>query len=82
MEKETTDGSLVYPEPNKRATFRQLRLKAMNMVVLPGVSWFKTVRLLGNILMATSKPSRNGGFARIPQMPSNTLTMEKIFVVH
>ena len=33
-EKETTDGSLVYPELNNQITFRQLCSKALNMVGL------------------------------------------------
>ena len=35
IEKELTDRSLVYLEPNNQTTFRQLRLKAMNMVGRP-----------------------------------------------
>ena len=32
IKKETTDGSLVYPEPNNQTFFRHLCLKAMKMV--------------------------------------------------
>ena len=60
IEKEATDGSLVYPEPDKQITFRQLCLKAMNMVVLPSVCRFETARLFANILTGTSRLCRNG----------------------
>ena len=39
IEKETTDGSLVYPEHNKQTTFHQLHLKAMIMMNEPSQSF-------------------------------------------
>ena len=76
LEKETTDRSLLYPEPNNQATFCQSCLKAMHMVGLSQcVALRQQARLLTNILIMTSKLCRNGGFTQITQTPSNTHIM-------
>ena len=46
-------------------------------LVLPSVCCFNLARMWVNILIGTSRVCRNGGFARITQMPSNTHTWQK-----
>ena len=50
---------------NDEITFHQLCLKSMNILVLPNICWFQTVRLVVNILTRTSRLCWNGIFAKI-----------------
>ena len=72
IQKEITDRSLVYLEPNSQTIYCQLYLwKQWTWSVVPSVFWFNAVRLLVSILTGTSRLCRNGDFAQIIHMASN-----------
>ena len=65
-EKKTiTPRFLVYAEPKLRKLSINYVWKQWIWSVLPSVCWFKTVRLLVNILIYTSWLCRNGSFSQI-----------------